>query len=297
LTLITDLSLTITPYTDLYGTVVPDAQITPHEINAGGRKSIVLDFNNGDGLYAGDLGTIFQWPTNSLTVLDAWQPSIIPMPEGIYDRASDWDDGGEPGAKYIQGVIVEADSFNTTKTFLLQDSDTLQMHALNECPVAFNKQSEIAFSCAVPFVAHSVRVISTDGVEWRVWQARLVFQPWPELCRNWQTEMTSLGMIGWAHAREMNIAHLSTADLTLILTFDGWPAITLTIPNSAGTQKKVKVTLPPNKFKLIGFRLFSTEDFRLFLGDVELKVKDWGSTGEYQILRPFGGKTIAGATV
>src|SRR6185437_1451138 len=217
---ITDLQLTISPYTALYSALVPDSQITAHEIATDGRKSIVLDFNNGDGIYARDLGTIFQWPTNSLTVLDVWQPSIIPMPEGIYDRATDWDDAGSLGAKFIQGVIVEADSFNVGKTFVLQDSDTLQMHALNEVPATFNKQSEIAFSCVTPFVAHSVRLISTDGVEWRVWQSRLAFQPWPELCLNWQTEMTSLGMVGFAHAREMNLAHISTADLTLILTFD-----------------------------------------------------------------------------
>jgi hypothetical protein len=293
---IPDLSLTISPYTALYTNLVPDSVINAYETTNEGRKAVVLDFNQGDGLYSRDLGTIFQWPTVAETVLDVWQPSIIPMPEGIYGRASDWDDAGSPGAKFIQGVIVEADSFNVLKTFFIQDSDTLTLHALNECPAIFNKQTEIAFSCT-PFVAHSCRLIASDGVEWRVWKARLVFQPWPELCKNWQTELTSLGMTGWAHAREMNLAYVSTTPLTLTLTFDFWPTIAIALPSSNNTQTKTKITLPPNKWKLIGFQVAGTASFRLFMGDLELKVKDWGSQGAYQILKPFGGKSSAGAVV
>lgn len=295
--IISDLSLTVSPYTALYTTLVPDANINAYETNAEGRKSIVLDFNSGDGIYARDLGTVFQWPTSAGTTLDVWQPSIIPMPEGIYGRGSDWDDGGTPGAKYIQGVIVEADTFNANKIFFLEDSDTHTLNPLNEMPTVFNQQSERAFSCQTPFVAHSCRLISTDGVEWRVWNARLVFQQWPELCTNWQTEMVSLGMVGWAHAREMNIAHVSTSQLTLTLTFDFWPAITLTLAPSGGVQQKIKVTLPPNKWKLVGLQVSSPSPFRLFVGDIEFKVKNWGQQGMYEVIRPFGGRSQVGADV
>ena len=292
---ITDLSLTITPSTALYTAPVNDAIINAYESVQEGRHAIVLDFNQGGGLYARDLGTIFQWPTQSGTILYVWQPSIIAMPEGIYGRATDWLDSG--GAKFIQGVIIEADSFNTPKTFFLQDSDTLALHPLNETPATFNQQSVQAFSC-VPFVAHSARVISTDGVEWRIWSTKLVSQPWPELCFNWQTELTSLGMIGWGHVREMNVPYVSTSLVTLVLTFDAWPTITITLPSTAGLQAKTKVTLPANKFKLIGLQTFSTgAAHRIFADDLQLKIKSWGSTEAYQILRPFGGPSRAGAVV
>ena len=97
---------------------------------------------------------------------------------------------------------------------------------------------------------------------------------------------SSLGMVGYAHAREMNIAHISTADLTLELEFDQWPTITLTIPNSGGIQTKTKVTLPPNKWKLIEVVITSTAPFKIFGADLELKCKQWGSTESYQVLRP-----------
>jgi len=298
---ITDLSLFIGPETALYNDPILPAALASFETTTEGRHAIVLDFNQGDGLYARDLGTVFSWPLIPVgggpkTVLYVWQPSIIPMPEGIYGRATDWIDGGTPGDKFIQGIQIEADSFNVAKTPILQSSDDLSFHTLLEAPVVFNKQSIRSFSCA-PFVAHSARVISTDGIEWRVWQTKLVFEPWPASCLNWQTELTSLGLTGWGHVREMNIAHVSTADLVLVLTFDAWPTITLPITNSSGQQAKVKVTLPVNKFKLMGLQISSTRPFRLFAQDLELKCKQWGTTGSYQILKPFGGPSRAGAVV
>jgi hypothetical protein len=293
---IPDLGLYIGPATALYTNPIAASRLASFETTIEGRNSIVIDFDSGAGVYARDLETVFTWPIGTGMVLDVWQPSLIPQPEGIYSRAGEWDNGGTPGAKFIQGIIVEANTFNVPKTFQLQSADDQTYHTLNECPTTFNHQSEQAFSCA-PFVAHSARWISSDGVEWQVFGSRLVFQPFPELTLNWQTELTSLGMIGWAHAREMNIAHISTADLTLVLTFDSWPTITLTIPNSGGAQAKTKITLPVNKFKLIGFRVYSTTAFRIFEGDLELKIKPWGSTESYNVLRPFGGPSQPGAIV
>lgn len=101
--------------------------------------------------------------------------------------------------------------------------------------------------------------------------------------------MTSLKGVGWQHAREMNLAYLSTADLTLLLTFDHWPPITLTVPSSAGQQTKAKVTLPPNKWKMVEVFLSSTQPFRLWTNDLEMKVKSWGSAQGYRLERPVSG--------
>jgi hypothetical protein len=293
---IADLSLTITPATALYTNSVPDANINAYETTDGGRNAIVLDFNQGQGLYARDFGTVFSWPLTAGTELYVWQPSLILLPEGIYGRATDWIDGGTPGDKFIQGIQIECDTFGNSKVFQLQSSDDLSLHPLLEMPTTFNGQSIKSFSCA-PFISHSVRVVSTDGVEWRVWDTQLVFQPFPPSCLNWETELTSLGLMGWGHVRELNIPTISTADLTLVLTFDQWPAITLTIPNTSGNQVKQKVTLPPNKFKLMGLQISSTAPFRLFETDVELKIKTWGSTDAYRILKPFGAASRTGARV
>lgn len=293
---ISALSLTITPSTALYTSPMSDSSIAVSTSTEEGRTEIVLDFNGGDGIYARDLGTIFSWPTSASTKLCAWQPSVLELPETIYNRASDWIDGGTPGAKYVQGYSVEADSMGSAKTITLQSSDDLSIHTLNESPATFNKQSRKVFSCT-PFIAHSVRRICTDGVPWRVFNEDIIFQPFPELTMLWQTELNSLGMTGWNHLREMNISHISTADLTLTLSFDSWPSIKITIPNSGGAQAKEIITPDSNKWKLVGFSITSTEAFRLFLEDIEVKVGGWNRTSEYTTLHPFGGQSKTGAVV
>jgi hypothetical protein len=294
-------SLAMAPMTQKFQHLIPVGVINLSDTTNEGRDAIVLDFNNGDGIYSVDIGTAFTWPMNGSPkpILRVWQPSLIPMPEQVFDRPSDWDDGGTPGAKFIQGVVVEADSFNLPKTFQLQSSDDLSLHALNEMPATFPKQTTIAFSCVTPFVSHSVRIFATDGVAWRVWKNNLVFEPWPEQTTNWQTEQVSLGITGWAHAREFNLAYASATPITVMITFDAWPTITFTLPSSGGAlvQAKTKNTLPPNKFKLIGVRIFSTAPFYLFEQDLELKVKQWGSTGPYSVIKIAGGPSKSGAKV
>jgi hypothetical protein len=294
------LNLTIAPYTALYTNPISSPTWQKIQSETEGRNALVLEFvgENGvlEGLYSRDIEALFTWPLTTPNVLRRWQPSLIPMPEGIYDRVSDWMDGGSPGAKFIQGIIIEADSFGLGKTFKLQASDDLSQHVMLECPAVFTEQTGKAFSC-VPFVAHSARIVSADGIEWRMWKSALVFQPYPELTLNWTPPETALGLIGWGHLREMNIAHISTANLTLKLLFDAWPTITLTIPSSGGVMQKLKITLPPNKFKLVQPSIVSTQPFRLFAPEIEVKLGQWGRSGGYRVLKPFGGPNKAGAIV
>jgi hypothetical protein len=193
---ISDLQLTITPASALYTSPVPDSALTVNESVTQGRTSIILDFNNSEGLYARDLGTIFQWPISAGTVLEVWQPSIIPLDEDRYQRMS----------------------FH----FLIKD----------------------------------------------------------------------LGGVGWNHVREMNVPYTSSAALTLLLTFDNGAvpsSVTLTLPSSGGTPTKLKVTMPPNKWKQCEGFLSSTQPFLLRDTDLEMKVRSWGSAEAYRVVKPFSG--------
>jgi hypothetical protein len=292
-----NLQVLITIFTNLY-----QSQVTgtiPSQLVSQGaiRAPYILDFAQGLGLYARDLDAVLQWTLNNQTALYVYQPSLVPQPEGVQNRPTDWTDEGVPGMKFVQGLILEADTFGTPKQFLAQDSDTLGMHKPNETPVTFNGQSTLPFTFTPPFLAHSMRLIATDGVQWRIWAAKWIFQPYPERVVQWETEMVSLGVTGWLHLREMNIPTVSVADLTLTITLDHWPTIVLTIPNTGGLFVKQKVTLPANKSKLVGFQIASSQPFVLFQGDVECKVKQWGSDGPYNVVKPFGGPSALGALV
>lgn len=296
---IPDLALTVSPYTALYNNLIPDSVINFYETYNEGRTVVVFDFNQGQGVYARDFEAAFTWPTASGLRLCVWQPSLIPMPEGIYGRASDWMDGGSPSDKFIQGVTIEADSFGNPKTFQLQNSDDLSFHPLNEMPTIFNGQSIRSFSCP-PFIGHSARIVSTDGVEWRTWSERLVFEPYPSSCMEWSTELMSYGN-GWQHIRMLNIPYIAPAPVVITLFFDQWPTIIIPDQLPATSSQlyptKQKVNVPPNKGKLMGFTLSSASPFRLFKTQLEVWVGIWGRVSPYETVLPFGGEASDGARV
>lgn len=297
-------SLTVNCYTALYTSQVNNADIVVSSTTLQGRTETVLDFNGGDGVYARDFEAVFSWPISQGTILYTFQPSIIGKPENTYDRATDWmplAPGG--GAGFCQGILVEADTFNVPKVFQLQDSDTLAFHTLNEvgAGVAFNKQSIKVFSCTTPFIAHSVRVTTDDGIPWRVWRTDIIAQPFPEETMLWQTELTSLDGLGWQFLRYMNIAYLSTAAITLSFTVDSdngsIAPTTITVPSSSGTQTKLFLQVSANKWKLIGFSAVSTAPFRLWLPDLEVIVRSWGIDSVFRKMKPFGGNASPAAEV
>lgn len=294
-------SLSIKPYTALYNTLIADANILVSSSTTQGRTESVIDLNSGGGVYSRDFECAFSWPISAGTILYTYQPTVIPEPETIYDRASDWVDFGS--AKFIQGYSIMANSFNTPKTFQLQSGDDLSVHSLVEIPsggVSFNGQTRKVFSC-VPFVCHSLRRISGDGVAWQIWEEEPIFQPYPEMQENWTTEITSLGMTGWAHLRMINIPYLSNSAITLTFNVDSGNGsiapVSITIPSSSGTQTKLKLTPTYNKWKLLGLSFTSTSPFSIWLPDVEIWIKSWGSNSEYNKVKPFGGQSSPAAEV
>ena len=296
-------SLTVNCYTALYTAQVSNTIIGVSSSTAQGRVESVLDFNSGNGgIYSRDFETAFSWPIAQGTILYTWQPTVILEPESTNNRWTDWIEcGGVTG--FVQGLILEANSFNGTKVFQLQDSDTLTFHALNEVGtgIAFNGQSVKAFSCVTPFIAHSVRIVTTDSVAWQVWRTELVYQPFPEATQLWQTELTALGGEGFQHLRLMNLEYISTQPITLTFSVEsGNNSIApqpITIPSSGGTQAKLLLTPSFNKWKLIGFSAACAAPARLFLDGLEIWVRAWGSSAEYRKLRPWGGSSSPAAEV
>ena len=293
--------LSIKPYTALYTNLIADANILVSNSTDQGRTESVLDFNTGTGTYSRDFECAFSWTISAGTILYTWQPTVIAEPETTYNRATDWVDFG--AAKFIQGYSIMANTFNTPKTFELQSGDDLSVHPLVEIPsggTSFNGQTRKVFSC-VPFVCHSLRRITSDDIAWQVWEEEPIFQPYPEMQKNWTTEVTSLNGVGWQHLRELNIAYLSSTPITLVFTTDtgngSIAPVTITIPSSSGTQTKLKIVPTYNKFKLLGLTFTSSAAFALWLPDVQLKVRSWGDSSSYRLLRPFGGPSDPSAPV
>jgi hypothetical protein len=288
--------VTVSLYTDRYQTALTG--FSPTSLTGNGTiQPYIIDFTSGYAKDVIDVEAVLSWPTNSTTYIDLWQPTFIALPEATQDRPTDWGDLGSVGLNFVQGLILEADTFNAAKAISVED-ELGNLHVPNESPFTLNGQQKIPLTFTPPFTSHIGRVVSTDGVRWKLWGINWVSLPYPESTVEWQTEMLSHGMKGWFHVRMMNLPMISTTAVTLTLVFDAWPTITLAVPSTSGSFIKQKVQIPANKTKLLSYRLSSTAPFYLFKNDVEVWIGQWGRTEAYTVLKPFGGSAgNAGAQV
>jgi hypothetical protein len=289
--------ITVQPYSGIYTTAL--AGFAPTALASGVERygPYIVDFISGRSQTVDDIESVFSWTIGQTTYLSLWQPNFIALPESVQDRPTDFDDAGTPGAKFVQGFMLECDTFGQAKSFAVENCDDGTLHVPNESAITSDGQKIFAFSFTPPFISHSMRLISTDGVPWRRWGLQWIVSPFPESVVEWQSESTSHGLLGWQHVRELNIAHISTADLQLTIVPDVGDPIVVEVPNSGGIQTKTKVTVFANKAKLFSYRLSSPLPFRVFEPDIEVKVKQWGSEGGYDIVKPFGGPSAAKALV
>ena len=279
--------ITVALYTNRYQTAL--SGYSPTSLTGTGAiQPYIIDFTSGYAKDIIDIEAVLSWPTNSSTYVDLWQPTFISLPESTQDRPTDWGDLGVAGLNFVQGLIIEADTGNAAKAISVED-ELGNLHVPNESPFTLNGQQKIPLTFTPPFTSHIGRIVSSDGVPWKLWGVNWVSLPYPESTVQWQTEMLSHNMNGWFHLRMMNIPTISTADITMTLVFDAWPTITLTIPNTGGSFVKQKVQIPANKTKLVSYRLSSTAPFYLFGKDVEVWLGQWGRTDAYTVLKPFGG--------
>lgn len=262
------------------------APISPVQTIATSLMRSQFPVSLGGGILSTFLGALFQW-TDDFTIqaaptrLFAWQPSFIPKPELITDRFSDWDDADMEGAKWIQGFVMRADTFNQVKGLAIRDSDTQAIHPFTP-QVLHNGESEIAYSFNVPFIAHMVRVETTDAVPWRWWELRWVAEPTPETAETWQTQATTHGMLGYMHVRQISITYASQAPVTFTITsFDGTSPVPIVLPTTAGAVRKLVFPCTFNKGQLFFYRASCTIPFQIFVEKSEVLVGSWGRQDSY----------------
>lgn len=250
------------------------------------RRRGVFDLNEGLGQYAFNIGLDITWSASlGRPIFYLWEPSWIPKPELTVKRVTDWHDSGYAGAKFVQGFVLRADTLDQDRVLAIQsDEGTVQQ----SFTINFNGESEQAFSFDTPFITHLLREHPTDADFWRFFQIRYVWEPAPEMVGEWITQETTHDFRGYWHHRDAYVAMMSEDDATLTITVDGTP-FQYTVPAGvAGAYVKPYLPLQPMKGKYATYKLSSASGVRLFQRDLEVRVKDWGSTGPYQVKMPFG---------
>jgi hypothetical protein len=287
----------VAPYAKRYTIALPGMTGAPLT-GTGTSANYILDFGT-DPVSVSDIELALSWPAGKGTAVEMWQPDFTAVPDTVQNRTTDWDNGGTQGAKFVQGVRLERNTFGVNKTFRIQSSDDLSFHTPNESPCNFQGQSVQSFSVS-PFIAHSMRIVTTDGVPWQEFETKFIFEPYPEQCLVWTTELVSYSK-GWQTIGEMQIPYIATSPVTVTLFFDQWPTIVLTniLPATASQlyPTKQRVVIPPNKSRLLGFTLSSATLWRPFKSMLEVSIGEWGRNTPYQIVQPFGGAASDGAEV
>lgn len=210
---------------------------------------------------------------------------------------TDWLDDGYVAAKFFQGFVLQGDTAGQNVTLTVQyklDDGTITTGGVFIL-VNHDGEQEIAYSFGLnngngPFIAHQVRILTTGNIRMlEPFRIRWVWEPAPELAKNWITQGTSHGFHGyWSH-RDTYIALQSYDFVRLIVTLEDQTQITYIIPSTGGLYNKVYEILQTMKCKLASYALISCKPFRLFQKDSEMRVGQFARDGLWTVTRPFGG--------
>lgn len=264
-----------------------------------GRSQTPVDIDLGQGRFARDIALQMDWSTAAdiNPVLYTWQPSFVPKASKTAKRPTDYDDCGYAGAKFVQGVIIRANTYDVPRQVqVVYDGGaigpTLTINHNGDVEKPYPTDGSILWA---PFMAHLVRLMPIDEEDWMFLGARWVFEKAPELATVWQTPPMTFGVSGFLTFRPYAlIGYLSVATGALRIEVDG-QAFTYVLPTTGGVYKKSLVPLAVMKGKAVTLKVSCTSGLRLYQQDLEFGIRQWGSSGPWSIVRPFGDVSAEGA--
>jgi len=222
-----------------------------------------------------------------------WESTFIAKADNTFRRASDWTDAGYQGAKFVQGVLIRANTYGVDKQIEIQRDG-----GFVERTLTINHEGEVvkAYPQAItgdpgwpPFVAHLVRVAGLGSIDWQFLGATWVYEPHPELATQMETQFTTHDLPGYLEVRDAVIAHESICPIRLRVIYNQGDTDDYWIEASGGVYKRDYVVLAGKKGIAVQYQLRSARPFRIYKKDCSVRVYGWGSTSPYLQTMPFGG--------
>lgn len=286
--------VTVTPVLDNGNTA-----LAPQIVGAGGivRQTYLVDISQGIGQYSRNCGL---WIQGRCEVCDTqrpllflWEHSYLWKGTSVGNRATDWEDLGYKGAKYIQGVVLRANTFGLQKVLEVQfDGPNAAPQLALQLPIFHDGEQSIAYPFEDtgwnPFIGELVRLRGLDAVEWVLLDWRFIWEPAPEAATQWETQDTTFDLPGFMSARDIVSAYDSVAPVELTVWHDDRDVL-YTLPDTGGEYKRIYTPLRAEKGKSVKWQWTSTVPFRLYKRDCSVRVQGWGLPGGYMVVNPFGG--------
>lgn len=261
----------------------------------------------GNGVWSRNLGLLIQGAVQACDVqrpiLYLWEPSFAQKQITVARRATDWADLGYMGAKFVQGVVIRANTFGLPKTVYVQHDEP------NDSPISVitltinhNGEETKAYPLGAagwdPFIAQLVRLQGADDVEWALLEWRFVWEPAPEAATQWETQFTTHDLPGFLAVYDGVIAYAALAPITLTVEYENGQSGTYTLTSTSGNYYRQRIIFEAQKGKAVRYRWTSDAPFRLFKADCSVRIQGWGIPGGYQVVSPFGGPSrIDGAGI
>lgn len=194
--------------------------------------------------------------------------------------------------KEIGNLIVDADPDGLVVTITpIVNNDASQTLT----PFTMSGTGRQKFSFPFPDIyVHSIAFeftwTSSGEKRPQIFQFDLLWRPDEEGIKHWEFPQTSHGLSGWQSLRDGYITVRSTAEIAFFVDIDGnknYPLTFRTSSNTGGQRRKLYFDAPPVKGKVFRYHMDSTEDFRLYGEDCELRLKSWNTNLGYQLVSPF----------
>ncbi len=206
-------------------------------------------------------------------------------------RTGAQDQGAPLNRKQYSNVIFDLDPAGANATFPIIITPYINGEVQNRASilVSGNGRQQVPLNLS-DFFAFNVEY----QIEWSrhnsnpvLYQYDTLYYNEPVGLKHWEQQPATFGFPGYMHTRDAYIAIRSTADVTLTLTLDEVTTQPYTIPSTGGVRKKMYVPFASNKWLELKLALDSTEEFRVYVTDLELRVKPWLGLLGYQVAKPF----------
>ncbi len=174
------------------------------------------------------------------------------------------------------GVDVEVTPYiNNNTTQLVTTTINNSVRQLSTIPTS------LVGAPTLPVTARNISINLRAQVEaganplFYIWEPRFAPETALLAARRWTTAPSHFNLPNYKHLGTCKITHVSTVDLTLIVTLDGVPQSPITITNSSGAYVETYFRTPVYKGKLYAFDLRCSTDFRLGVNDTWFEIGEW----------------------
>lgn len=180
--------------------------------------------------------------------------SALVQPDRVIQRATDWDDLGVAGEKIVTGVILDCQTYNATKTVLVEGlRGSVGPTTLGTLTVVADGRQRLTFS-GMTGVADLLRLRPTDTNPWEVFSVEWIAQPGPPRVVTWDSFDQTL----WDTYYTGLDLECDTGGLakTVRVTIDGTVVVAAASVTASG-RRVVHITLPAGRGHV--YRFASTD--------------------------------------